>query len=278
MNVEPWHVLAAGDVRRFLVRAAQHLLRQAGKTITADGFFGPLTESAVRDLQTASGLGTTGQIDAATWRKLVVATRRGDSSEAVRAVQASQLGGTIGEPDLLVDGAFGPATEARVRNFQSMWGLSLDGVAGPETWSFVSAPPRELWPLVKVGALMSDNWRVRAVQHLLVHHGATLTVDGSYGAASGESMRQFQLSQRATYVSTTTGQLDWPALIATVRRGDSNSAVAAVQSLLPEVSEDGVFGPLTEQAVRDLQDVFLPPSDGVVGPLTWHMLVVPKSE
>lgn len=278
MNVEPWHTLVRGDARRHLIRAMQHLLRHEGKTIAADGVFGALTQTAVSEIQLAAGLPPTAEVDAATWQQLVVATRRGDSSEAVRAVQSTQLGGTIGEPDLIVDGVFGTGTEARVRTFQTMWGLSIDGVAGQETWSFLSAPPRELWPLVKVGARMADNWRVRAVQHLLVHHGATLVVDGTYGPVTGEAMRQFQLSQRATYVSTTTGQLDWPALITTVRPGDTGQAVQAVQSLLPHVADDGIYGPLTEQGVRDLQDVFLPPADGIVGPLTWHMMVVPKSE
>lgn len=79
-------------------------------------------------------------------------------------------------------------------------------------------------------------------------------------------------------MSTTTGQLDWPALIVTVRRGDSGPAVAAAQSLLPDLAEDGDFGPRTEAAVRDYQQVFAPPDDGVVGPVTWHSLVLPKSQ
>ena len=42
------------------------------------------------------------------------------------------------------------------------------------------------------------------------------------------------------------------------------------------MAADGVFGAATEAAVRALQDVFLPPSDGIVGPATWQALVVPK--
>lgn len=57
--------------------------------------------------------------------------RRGDSGEEVRILQMklNKLGAT-----LLVDGEFGPLTEAAVRTFQTAKGLTPDGVVGPETW------------------------------------------------------------------------------------------------------------------------------------------------
>jgi peptidoglycan hydrolase-like protein with peptidoglycan-binding domain len=103
-------------------------------------------------------------------------------------------------------------------------------------------------------------------------------VDGIYGPLTGEATRQWQQTQRAQFISTTCGQLDWPALTPTVGPGDSGSHVAAVQSLLPTLVEDGVYGPLTEQAVREFQDMVAPPTDGIVGPITWYALVVPKGE
>ena len=36
---------------------------------------------------------------------------------------------------LTVDGAFGPATEAAVRAFQTSMGLTVDGIVGPATWA-----------------------------------------------------------------------------------------------------------------------------------------------
>lgn len=48
--------------------------------------------------------------------------------------------------------------------------------------------------------------------------------------------------------------------------------------LLSGETEDGVFGPPTEQAVQELQDVYLPPADGIVGPRTWHLLTIPTMD
>lgn len=278
MNVSPWYPLELGDARTALVTGVQYLLRAAGKHLAPDGIFGPVTAAAVREVQAAAGLPETGVIERDTWTRVVIASGPGDTGDAVRAVQSVHLYSYVDEPPLVVDGVYGPATEERVLRFQRGYGLGRDGIAGRETWSFISHPADSLWPLVKVGDTMATNWRVRAVQHLLVHHGASLTVDGVYGPVTGEAMRVFQTGLRIRYVSTTTGQLDWPALIVTVRRGDTGAAVAAAQSLLPDLVEDGDFGPRTEAAVREYQGMFAPPDDGVVGPITWHSLVLPKSE
>jgi len=228
----------------------------------------------------AKGLPPGSTVDDVTWIALILATRSGDNGDAVRGVQQFQPGRFPDAPELAVDGIYGPNTADAVREFQRQWGLTIDGIAGRETWSFLQARrgPGAPWPLAKVGQHQDENWRVRAVQNLLLHAGRPLNVDGLYGPLTGEQMRQWQLTQRATFISTTCGQLDWPTLISTVRPGDNGAHVAAVQSLLPELVEDGVYGPLTEQAVRDFQDAFSPPVDGIVGPTTWYSLVVPKAE
>ncbi len=158
--------------------------------------------------------------------------------------------------------------------FQESWGLTQDGIAGRETWSFLSTiqPGPRPWPLVKVGATQETNWRVLAAQHLLRFRGATIAADGVFGPLSGEAARTFQLTLRATFISTTIGQLDWPALIETVQQGDSGDAVRALQTLLPGLDIDGDFGPLTDTVLRQFQTMFVPPADGIAGPQTWHAL------
>jgi peptidoglycan hydrolase-like protein with peptidoglycan-binding domain len=263
------------------VAGLQWLLRAHGHAVVADGTYGVTTSDAVAAFRNAAGLPPGGTVDAIAWLALIITTRSGDFGDAVRGVQQFQPGRFPDAPELAVDGVYGPNTQAAVREFQRQWGLTMDGVAGRETWSFLQAQPRgpdAPWPLAKVGQKQDDNWRIRAVQNLLVHAGRPLAVDGIYGPLTGEAMRQWQTTQRALFISTTCGQLDWPALTPTVSPGDNGSHVAAVQSLLPALVEDGVYGPLTEQAVRDFQDMFAPPANGIVGPSTWYALVVPKAE
>lgn len=66
---------------------------------------------------------------------------------------------------------------------------------------------------------------------------------------------------------------------ATVRRGSTGATVGMAQELLnvagAHLSMDGVFGPLTEAAVRAYQARVRITVDGVVGPVTWtHLLYV----
>ena len=66
----------------------------------------------------------------------------------------------------------------------------------------------------------------------------------------------------------------WPS----TRQGDRDHPVRTLQHLLREhgkaVAVDGIFGPLTDGAVRALQQSKGLTVDGIVGPRTWGALVV----
>jgi peptidoglycan hydrolase-like protein with peptidoglycan-binding domain len=75
------------------------------------------------------------------------------------------------------------------------------------------------------------------------------------------------------------GPETWQALIVTVKQGDTGPAVRAAQQLLKgkfgfnAVAVDGIFGPVTAQAVKDFQTSKGIASDGIVGPVTWQKLI-----
>jgi peptidoglycan hydrolase-like protein with peptidoglycan-binding domain len=276
MNVEPWSTVGLG-VEGSVVAGIQYLLRAHGGALSVDGQFGPVTRAAVLDFQKGAGVPADGLVGPVTWPALVVQSKQGSSGDAVRAVQQFGLMRSPGDSPLALDGSFGPLTKERIEFFQESWGLALDGVAGRETWSFLSTalPGPRPWPLVKPGATQATNWRVLAAQYLLRGHGASIAPDGVFGPACAAAVTAFQQTLRATEISSTIGQLDWPALIQTVRKNDTGEAVRALQTLLAgELTVDGHFGPVTDAAVREFQQTFLPPADGIVGPVTWHSLVV----
>lgn len=276
MNVQPWSTVGLGSDNS-VVSGIQYLLRAHGHALAVDGQFGPVTAAAVTAFQSSHGLTADGIVGPQTWAHLPITTSVGSSGDAVRAVQQFGLLRWPGDDPLAVDGAYGPVTAEHVTFFQESWGLTQDGAVGPETWSFLSTfvPGPRPWPLVKQGATQTTNWRVLAAQHLLRAQRATIAADGAFGPASGAAVTAFQQTLRATEISTTLGQLDWPHLIVTVRIGDSGEAVRALQTLLPGgVAVDGAFGPVTDAAVRQFQTMFAPPSDGIVGPITWKALTL----
>ncbi|MGB4630187.1 MAG: peptidoglycan-binding protein [Propionicimonas sp.] len=273
MNLYPWTTVSQGETSD-RVAVIQYLLRAHGQAVVVDRDFGPATSTAVRAVQAAEGLVPDGVVGPVTWPKLVIAVSVGSTGDAVRAVQSLGLLRFPGDDPLVVDGNFGPLPRGRVLSFQNDWGLTQDGIVGTQSWSFLTRG-QGVWPLVAVGATQATNSRVLTVQHLLRAQSATIIADGIFGPLSGESLRQFQLDHRTEEISTTCGQRDWPDLIVTVGPGDNGEAVRAAQCLLQDVVVDGVFGLATQAAVRAFQEVFLPPSDGVVGPQTWQALVVP---
>ena len=60
-------------------------------------------------------------------------TRAGATGDPVRHLQRALR--RTPNPAVVVDGSFGPSTEAAVKSAQVAAGLSVDGVAGPATWA-----------------------------------------------------------------------------------------------------------------------------------------------
>ncbi|MCE1236966.1 MAG: peptidoglycan-binding protein [Hyphomicrobiales bacterium] len=102
---------------------------QAKLGVAADGDFGPGTEKALKDYQSAHGLAADGVAGPDTFMAMglaeLVLLGVGSKGETVKKLQAA-LG-------VDADGVFGKGTKAAVVAFQEKNGLDVDGFAGPAT-------------------------------------------------------------------------------------------------------------------------------------------------
>ena len=115
----------------------------------------------------------------------------GSTGDAVRRAQRA-LRRT---PDLglVVDGIFGPLTEAAVKEFQQGAGLTADGVIGPLTWD--ALPDGGPMPMLQMG---STGEVVRSLQTVLTNgapgqwNTTPQGIDGDFGPHTRAAVQAFQ--------------------------------------------------------------------------------------
>ncbi|MGO3183084.1 MAG: N-acetylmuramidase domain-containing protein [Aequorivita sp.] len=189
--------------------------------------------------------------------------------------------------DLSVSGYFNIATTEAVRDFQEKSGLSVDAVVYTQTWtSLINKPPVKITdePLLKKGA---SGMAVRRLQEMLNKVDHQLTIDGDFGPATANAVKDFQ-GKNGLNADGVVFTETWNVLISkiiletieeqpTLKLGARGADVQRLQELLNnkgyQLTLDGDFGPVTDNAVKDFQGKNGLSSDGVVFTKTWLKLV-----
>ncbi len=130
-----------------------------------------------------------------------------------------------------VDGNFGPQTEASVRAFQEVFGLTPDGIVGPATWYAIV---RLYTAVTRLSELRSQGQQFYAINWS--------PPGGLAPGDTGEKVRllQYMLSVLSAYIPS-----------------------------IPPLSVDGIYGNETRAAVLAAQRRFGLPETGTVGAQTW---------
>jgi peptidoglycan hydrolase-like protein with peptidoglycan-binding domain len=147
------------DVKRLQRVLARHLLWNPFGPIT--GTFDASVETAVKTFQQANGLAVDGIVGPQTWaalpsyREASPRLARGSQGPGVAWLQKTLSGASVALQFTsytgAIDGIFGPATDAAVRALQTWAGVTVDGVAGDDTW-FVWMTPGSAQQLTLEGA------------------------------------------------------------------------------------------------------------------------------
>ena len=254
-------------------------------SLTADGVVGRATWNkvsfiyvSVKDLAELTSEGETAEGTQSTggWPGTVL--RRGSTGSSVEQVQfwlsdLAQFDSSLVR--VTVDGSYGAATVSAVEAFQTLFGLTPDGVVGRSTWNKLkevglavankivaaNVAPGQFTTTTRAG---SSGTAVRAVQYYLRRLAAyysdvpRVAVDGKFGAATTRAVKAWQ-SRAGLTVDGVVGRLTFqslydaaqaleasgpvvrtvslPAPAAALRPGDTGAAVLRLNRLLLFLSQ-----------------------------------------
>jgi peptidoglycan hydrolase-like protein with peptidoglycan-binding domain len=181
-----------------------------------------------------------------------------------------------------VDGFYGESTASAVSSFQQASGLNADGIAGAATWNrlFPSVSAAETTP-----PRVSNNRQTAAnkpVSGFPMPSSLQRTNSRDSRVIVPTTVEQVNRPNTtitpATSVSTVVNPQTTIISLPILKRGMRGPAIVQLQERLRSLgffssASDGVFGDVTQTAVKAVQQKFNIQPDGVVGAATWSILL-----
>lgn len=192
--------------------------------------------------------------------------------EAVSELQAVLL--LLGFYDGPITGQYQASTQEAVKQFQAAAGLTADGIVGPATWSrLFPAPPTEAIP----PGIAAQEGTAAAPAGSSVNTPSSETAPGLTNADSSEDIASVANTSPPENKPDPPTNATANAARPLLRLGDRGEAVKRLQERLSALgfyqgAIDGIFGELTEEAVKNAQANYQLTDDGIVGPATWNAI------
>ncbi|MDR2940329.1 MAG: peptidoglycan-binding protein [Clostridiales bacterium] len=235
----------------------------------------------------------------------------GSSGEAVQQLQKCLNNISANYPSIgkiSEDGLFGNGTKAAVIAFQSIFGITQDGIVGPTTWNKIiqecsssgsGSNPSYPGYALRYGSSGESVLKIQSCLNNISNSYPSipkLTEDGKFGAGTERAIIEFQrlfgLTQdgvvgQATWskiislCQTSSSQPAYPGYL--IALGSSGDYVKQIQQCLNNISSrypsistltaDGVYGNGTRNSVVEFQRIFGLTQDGIIGKSTWDKIM-----
>jgi peptidoglycan hydrolase-like protein with peptidoglycan-binding domain len=183
-----------------------------------------------------------------------LALERGDQGPSVKNLQQKlQQAGFYQAP---ITQVYDFPTEDAVRRFQKANGITVNGIVGATT-------------LQKL-----DSWRAQPISNQIQKTSTTSTQVRTTSTAAKKTTATSTAAQKTSTASSVTSKRRNPGLLV---KGDEGEDVRTLQQRLRVAgfyygNATGIFGPITEEAVKKFQETYKLDVDGIVGPVTLNKL------
>ncbi len=239
--------------------------------IIESSYYGAYTTKKVKEFQAYYNLNVNGIVDNVTY-DLITEVYSSPFIEGDRNPRISDLKRTLnnlGFSGIKITDYFGSYTETKVKEFQSYYGLTVDGAIGPETRSKLEA----LEQAPQLGKRHEETIEIKEQLNRIGYGG--ILISTYFGSFTEKRVKEFQRANRLK-VNGVADDVTITALnelSQSLQEGDRNPAVVELKKKLNTLDFSGIlettyFGSFTTKRLKEFQRYYNLTVDGIAGPET----------